>query len=207
MDTINDDDKKKQIANILDPLSVIIKLAILSKKDIGCKICIQNNIINIQEPGIFQSLVRYIFKNNKIDISYLYNPIQLACVHFLNPEFVKNNTKIKSLFLNAQKGLTNLIETYKNFTIITHTLYMYYNIIANHLGEQYNDKLFIRDNISEMYTTDIVIKLYSIWVSGKIKMILDMIEFIDQDINSEKSIKCLNEFMILIDQQVVQILN
>jgi hypothetical protein len=37
---------------ILDPLSVIIKLAILSNKSIGTKICISRNIIYFQEPGV-----------------------------------------------------------------------------------------------------------------------------------------------------------
>ena len=35
---------------ILDPLSVIIKLAIISNKPVGTKILIQNNIIFFQEP-------------------------------------------------------------------------------------------------------------------------------------------------------------
>ena len=46
---------------ILDPLSTIIKLSILSKKDLGCKISVANNIIILQETGMFQSFVRYIF--------------------------------------------------------------------------------------------------------------------------------------------------
>ena len=116
---------------ILDPLSVIIKLAILSKKVDGCKISVYNNTVFIQEAGVFQSFVRYLFKNNKVDIQYLYNPIELACLHFLNKEFVLRNPNIKNLFINAQKGLEALMITYKNYTIITHTLYMYYNIIES----------------------------------------------------------------------------
>ena len=56
---------------ILDPLSVIIKLAILSNKPIGTKIRIDNNNIYLQEPGNFQAICRYMFKNNKTDIQYL----------------------------------------------------------------------------------------------------------------------------------------
>jgi hypothetical protein len=51
---------------ILDPLSVIIKLAILSNKPVGTKLLIQNNVIYFQEPGPFQSLCRVIYKSNKI---------------------------------------------------------------------------------------------------------------------------------------------
>lgn len=187
---------------ILDPLSVIIKLAILSKKRDGCKISVSNNIVYIQEAGIFQSFVRYLFKNNKVDIQYLYNPIELACTKFLNKDYLKNNIKIKKLFINAQRGLETLMETYKNFTIITHTLYMYYNIIANHLGEIYNPKLFIKDNISSIYNDELVKNLHSIWSEERIKVVLNMIEFIDQDKGSEHSVRCLDEFMIIIDQEI-----
>jgi len=187
---------------ILDPLSVIIKLAILSKKQVGCKISVSNNIVYIQEVGIFQSFVRYLFKNNKVDIQYLYNPIELACLNFLNKEFVSENPNIKNLFINAQKGLEALMVTYKNYTIITHTLYMYYNIIANHIGDAYNPSLFIRDNISNIYNDSLVKDLHSIWSADRIKMVLNMIEFIDQDKGSEHSVKCLHEFMILIDREV-----
>ena len=187
---------------ILDPLSVIIKLAILSKKQVGCKISVSNNIVYIQEVGIFQSFVRYLFKNNKVDIQYLYNPIELACLHFLNKEFVLRNPNIKNLFINAQKGLEALMITYKNYTIITHTLYMYYNIIANHLGDIYNPSLFIRDNISNIYNDSLIKELHLIWTADRIKIVLNMIEFIDQDKGSEQSVKCLHEFMILIDKEV-----
>ena len=67
---------------ILDPLSVIIKLAIISNKPIGTKILIQNNIIHFQEPGLFQAICRYMLNTNKTDLQYMYNPIQLACQFF-----------------------------------------------------------------------------------------------------------------------------
>ena len=40
---------------LLDPLSVIIKLAILGNKPVGTKILIQNNVLYFQEPGLFQA--------------------------------------------------------------------------------------------------------------------------------------------------------
>jgi hypothetical protein len=196
------DDKATIHKYILDPLSVIIKLAILSKKRIGTKISVYNNIVYIQEIGVFQALVRYVFKNNKVDIQYLYNPIQLACIKFLNKEFIKNNPNIKNIFVNAQKGIQKLIETYSNFTIITHTLYMYYNIIANHLGNLYNENLFIKDNMTIIYNNEIVDKLNTTWTNERIKIVLDMIEFVNNDKDSENSVKCLEEFMVIVDKEV-----
>ena len=192
---------------MLDPLSVIIKLFILSKKQIGCKLCIYNNALCIQYTGLFQSIVRYYYKNTNIDIQYLYNPIEIASLNFLNKDFIKKYPSIKNLFINAQKGLENLIGTYTDYTFIVHTLYMYYNIISNHIGDRYNEKLFIRDNMSNKYSNDIINKLNSIWTNDKIKILLNMIEFIDKTNNLVESIKCLEEYMISVDKETEEILN
>jgi hypothetical protein len=64
---------------LLDPFSVIVKLAILGKKPIGTKILIQANCFYFQEPGIFQPIARTYYQSNKIDIQYLFNPIYQAC--------------------------------------------------------------------------------------------------------------------------------
>jgi hypothetical protein len=74
---------------ILDPLSVIVKLAIIGNKPIGTKILIQNNVISFQEPGYFQGISRIFYKSNKTDIQYLYNPIYIACSTFLSSEYLK----------------------------------------------------------------------------------------------------------------------
>lgn len=212
LEEINLEDTKKDIQknleeinlkkNVLDPLSIIIKLAILSKKQIGTKISVYNNVLYIQEVGIFQSFVRVIFNNNKVDIQYLYNPIQYACNKFLIKEYIKENPNIKKIFINAQLGLKCLIETYKEHMIIIHTLYFYYNIIENHLSDNYNKKLFIEDSFSGYYKEDLLKELNSQWTNEKIKIVLEMIEFINGEKESNKSIKCLEEFMVIIDNNI-----
>ena len=61
MDVIPDNKLVDIQLYVLDPLSVIIKLAILSNKPIGTKLHIDKNIIQLQEPGPFQSFCRYIY--------------------------------------------------------------------------------------------------------------------------------------------------
>ena len=90
---------------LLDPLSVIIKLAIIGNKPVGTKILISKNIIYFQEPGPFQALCRMFFKTNKTDLQYMYNPIEFACKQFLSKEFVKGTPRIKNLFTCAQNGI------------------------------------------------------------------------------------------------------
>ena len=94
--SIPDDNNNINIKTlILDPLSVIIKLAILSNKPVGTKLLIQNNVIYFQEPGPFQALCRVIYKSNKTDLQYMYNPINIACTHFLSKAFIDKTPRIK----------------------------------------------------------------------------------------------------------------
>ena len=93
---------------LLNPLSTIVKLAILGNKPVGTKICIQNNVLSFQEPGPFQSLCRYVFHSNKTDLQYMYNPIQIACSIFLAKQKDGSNKsqkveRLRALFCCAQR--------------------------------------------------------------------------------------------------------
>jgi hypothetical protein len=196
---------------ILDPLSVIIKLAILAKKPIGSKITIDSNIIYIQEIGIFQGFVRFVYKINKDQIQYLYNPIELASCKFLSDSYIKQYPKLKNLFKNAIKGIEKLIETYKQNIIFTHSLFMYESLIYNNLSgnslkdltdPDYNPFLFKSDSISDEYTKEIIDNFILVWTDERIKLVLNMIDFIDQDIGYEQSVKCLEDLMNIIDKEI-----
>lgn len=107
---------------LLDPLSVIIKLAIISNKSVGTKILIQNNIIYFQEPGVFQAVCRVFFNSNKTDLQYIYNPIQIACQTFLTKEFIQKTPRIKNLFMCAQHGLKELWKRIKIVLLLHYVL-------------------------------------------------------------------------------------
>lgn len=192
---------------ILDPLSVIIKLAILSNKPIGTKIRIDNNIIYTQEPGPFQAFCRYMFKNNKTDIQYLYNPIELACQQYLIKSVIQQNPKIKDLFKCAQNGILKLIETYKNCSVMRICLNYYLSLIANHLEEKNNNELFRKDNMSTFYTTDVLNKMNKIWLQEKIKIVLNLTAYLSNDENAETDVKSLETIMDGIDKQILNLLS
>jgi len=185
---------------ILDPLSVIIKLAILSNKPVGTKILIQNNIIYFQEPGMFQGICRVFFNSNKTDLQYIYNPIQLACQTFLTKEFVNKTPRIKNLFMCAQNGIKKLIETYKNCSIITLCLNYYYAIITNYVEQHFNETIFYKDGMTSLYTKEIVTKVNEQWSDEKIKVILDLITFLTRDIMAMNNVKSLENIMESIDK-------
>jgi hypothetical protein len=187
---------------ILDPLSVIIKLAILSNKPVGTKICISKNIIFLQEPGPFQSFCRYIFSTNKTDIQYLYNPIQLACQTYLIKESVIKNPKLKELFKCAQNGLIRLSETYKSCSIIRLCINYYSTLIDNYLQEIYKEDLFKKDVMTPLYTSEVIAIFNKLWIQDRIKIILNLTTFLISDENASANVKSVETIMVDMDTQV-----
>ena len=162
---------------LLDPLSVIVKLAILANKPVGTKLLIYNNVIYCHEPGIFQTVTRMMYKTNKTSLQYMFNPINLACLHFLSPEFVHACPRIVELFQCAAQGVQRLTETYRGCSIIALVLNYYYVLLVNHLRGTYNDSMFVRDNMTAYYTTELCRTLHSQWTETNVKIVLDLISF------------------------------
>jgi hypothetical protein len=191
---------------LLDPLSVIIKLAIIGNKPIGTKVLIQNNVIYLQEPGPFQALCRLIYKSNKTDLQYIYNPIHIACETFLSKEAVQKTPRLKNLFICAQNGLKKLTDTYKNCSIISLCLNYYYAIITNHVEQKYNDSIFYKDSLTSFYSKELTEKLNEQWTQEKIKVILDLISFLTNDTMATENVKSIDTIMINIDKNTQHIL-
>ena len=207
MDTLPDNKTDNLHLFVLDPLSVIIKLAIISNKPIGTKLRIDNNIIYTQEPGPFQAFCRYVFKNNKTDIQYLYNPIELACQHYLTKISIQQNPKIKDLFKCSQYGLLRLIETYKTSSVMRICLNYYFSLIANHLEEKNNTDLFRKDHMTTFYTTEVLNKMNKIWTQEKIKIVLNLTTYLSSDDNAETDVKSLETIIDGIDKHISNILS
>jgi len=191
---------------ILDPLSTIIKLAILSNKPINTKICIDKNVVFIQEPGPFQAFCRYMFNNNKTDIQYIYNPIEIACQTYLTTQSIQQNPKIKELFKCAQNGLVKLMETYKNCSVMRICLNYYYSLISNHLDEKHDKALFRKDHLSSIYSSDLIEKLNKMWTQDKIKIVLNLTSYLSCNQNAETDVKSLETIMDGIDKTVREIM-
>lgn len=192
---------------LLDPLSVIIKLAILSNKPVGTKISIRNNIVYLQEPGPFQALCRMFFSSNKTDLQYMYNPIYIACQTFLSKEFVQNTPRIKNLFVCAQNGLKLLMETYRNCNIIVLSLNYYFTIITNYVDQIFNETIFHKDSMTLLYTHNITENLTKKWTQEKIKVVLDLIGFLTNDSMATNNVKSLENIMDNIDKGTHEILS
>jgi hypothetical protein len=118
--------------DILDPLSVVVKLFIYSFKPIGTKISVGNNKLSIQENTYAQGVWRRLNGDTKNDVNILLCPILYACVHYLkcasSKEKDKKDKKDKEgkeeevMFLTIFKitldGLVNMKQTYAGTPIV-----------------------------------------------------------------------------------------
>lgn len=81
--------------DILDPLSLVIKLYIYSFKPAKTKISMLNNKIEFQEDGMFQSTVRTFNRDTKNDLINMLLPLTFACETYLTDE---DRTKYIKIF-------------------------------------------------------------------------------------------------------------
>jgi len=165
MDLIKSHPKEK-LDMILEPLQVLTQLAILSFLPVGTKINITNNILYLQQPTMFQGVLRWYQKDNKDDLFYLFHAIRRYYKWYKN----RDDEVFSKILELAIKGIDKLIETYNKvgITTITHTLSLYKNIL-----EQESDELFKDDtensvsvddvfkNITDLYNRKLLVVLYS----------------------------------------------
>jgi hypothetical protein len=195
-DDLKDTKDTNERLYVVDPLKTIIKLSILSCKPIGTKLAIMDNTIYIQEPGVFQGITRKYFKCRKSDLHYLYNPIYYACRTFMNEEYVKQQPRIVRLFERAILGLQKLKETYRDCSIIQHSLNHYISLVENYTKEFYIPNLFKKDNMSDFYTNEFLNSTNDQWNAERIKILLDLIEYICiNDTMSGEFVKNLEVFV------------
>jgi hypothetical protein len=102
--------------DILDPLSIIVKLFIYYYKPLGTKISIGNNRIYIQDSTYIQGLLRRYNGDSKNDINILLCPILYACITYLKNEEIRD--LYMPIFEISLQALTNMKQTYANTPII-----------------------------------------------------------------------------------------
>jgi len=118
---------KEQADLILEPLQVMINLAVLGFCPIGTKININNNMLHLHEPTFTQGLWRWWEGDSKDDLYYLFHAIRRYYKWYKNED-----NKIYDYILDlAKDGIKNLIKTYQKADkkSILHTLSLYNNIL------------------------------------------------------------------------------
>ena len=118
---------KEQADLILEPLQVMINLAVLGFCPIGTKININDNMLYLHQPTFTQGLWRWWEGDSKDDLYYLFHAIRRYYKWYKNED-----NKIYDYILDlAKTGIKNLIKTYQKADkkSILHTLSLYNNIL------------------------------------------------------------------------------
>lgn len=131
---------KKQI---LDPMTCIMRLALLFFNKDGTKISITNNKIIYQPPNIFQGPFRWSNGDNRSDLHNLCEPIGNMLLWYNT-----DNKIINGLLKYSLKGLEKLKQSYSNddfSNLVSHSLTHYMNLIENSIKENENDTPMINN--------------------------------------------------------------
>ena len=189
--------------DLLDPLTVIIKLNILNHKPIGTKISIQNNKISIQDNTYVQGTIRSFYGDKKNDLNMLYGPVIYACVFYLSPS---NREKYLKLFQSASNGLNKLKETYTGKDII-YNIEQIINIIDSFINkEDLDPAVFVSNYNSPVYKmkNDIYKHISSVWNDKRISLILTLIEELESSTEAStiSLLYTINYYLDHIDHKV-----
>jgi hypothetical protein len=136
----------------------------------------------------------------------LYNPIHFACQHFLSPKFTDKTPNIRKLFSSAVQGLIKLKETYKCCHLVVLCLNYYISIIENELDENRVDTLFKKDSITSFYDESTLQTLNAFWTADRIKIVLDIIDFLCKDYSASNNVQSLEIFINNIDLEIAKLL-
>ena len=98
------------LPQILDPITSIARLAMLSFMPHGTKIAITNHRISIHPPTVLQGAIRWVSGFERGDCHMLLRPIERAVLLY-NDSALASQEDIIPLFELARKGLENLRTT------------------------------------------------------------------------------------------------
>lgn len=194
--------------DILDPLSIIVKLFIYSYKPIGTKIAIVNNKLLIQDMGFFQGPLRLLYGDSKNDINIIFFPIVYACHKYLSNE---KKHKYVLLFTRLIDSFKKLKETYLG-NEITYNIDQLENIITTATDVETFDPLVF---ISTYYSPNNKIKqniyehLNSIWTERRIRVIFGYIDEILETTSPDLQnllLLSLTNYMNYIDSVVINLI-
>ena len=135
---------------VLDPLTCLIRLAMISNLPGGTKISIQQNRVTYNHASFFQGPVRWVSGDTRDDLHNLHNPLQkIASWYFID------NEPFQFLLDKAIKGLQIVKNSYPSQSIITHTLDHYSNILEKSIKSKYEkhldlDSIMMRDQPLEI---------------------------------------------------------
>jgi hypothetical protein len=189
---------KKQI---LDPMTCIMRLALLFFNKDGTKISISNNKIIYQPPNIFQGPFRWSNGDNRSDLHNLCEPIENMLLWYNT-----DNEIINKLLKYALKGLMKLKKSYNNddfSNLVSHSLTHYMNLIENKIkikklkqNKQNNvDELKKELMINNIEKYDKISRLKKTWNENEITSVHNLLNLI----NDENILYIINAINVILE--------
>jgi len=160
---------KREKNLILEPLTVIFRLAILKYKSPNTKLSIKDNGIVYQGPTYDQGIIRMMEGDTREDLHNLYHPILKSIEWYSYNDY-------KFLYDECVTGLNILNSVYDRNSTIRHTISHYVSVI------QMNDCENIREDVD---INPIIDKLKEIWTLDEIKSAVSLLQLIHDDVNRD----------------------
>lgn len=183
-------------SQILDPLTTVIRLSILSFKQIGTKISINLNKIEYQEPNILQGTFRWSNGDKRSDLHNLCNPLKICRTKY-KPD---DDERIANIYSKAITGLKNLQSLYdENSDSTSHALSHYINILGGFEFKIDQEQLEIYNKFSK------------VWTDNDIDIINDILIEIENKCEKDEDFTCyLNSIDAILngkDTEIKKVLN
>ena len=191
--------KEKERADlILEPMQVMIQLALLAHSPIGTKISVSNNILSIQPPSMTQGAYRWWNNDNKDDLYYLFHAIRRYYKWYKS----QKDEVYQYILAWAVKGLDKLSETYNKAdkNNIRHTLALYRNVL-----DLKTDEIF-KDNKEDTVTIDQVFKeIINIYDGRLLYITHNTLLMMEEETNTEFKQKLLAGLILILDPMNIKI--
>ena len=191
--------KDKERADlILEPMQVMIQLALLAHSPIGTKISVSNNILTIQPPSMTQGAYRWWNNDNKDDLYYLFHAIRRYYKWYKS----QKDEVYQYILTWAVKGLDKLSETYNKAdkNNIRHTLALYRNVL-----DLKTDDIF-KDNEEDTITIDQVFKeIINIYNAKLLYITHNTLLMMEEETNTEFKQKLLDGLTLILEPMNIKI--
>jgi hypothetical protein len=208
MESVNNITSSASKNDILDPLSVIIKLYLYNSKPLGTKISVGNNKVDIQYSTYVQGIWRRYNGDSKNDINILVCPILYACVYYLKSSDPDIRAIYLPIFNEALQALSNLKQTYANTAIIYNIEHLI-NIIQSHINNEVSTGIVNTDTPLYKIKENIYQHLNEVWTPSRKNVLFGFIKEITEVKNSalkQRLLDGLAVFMDCIDTMVSNVL-
>jgi len=155
---------------ILDPLTTLIKIALLNFKDKGTKLSINANKISFHSPTVLQGSIRWHNGDNRLDLHNLCNPIERV-VEWYDCK----DPHIGNIFQLACNGLKKLRDSYngiENSNIVCDALSHYISILQDNLEKDIKPEQI---NVVTQSENNINKSLRNMWELDEISIISSLL--------------------------------